>query len=430
MKLVCFAVGSLAAVACSSPSTQKTGADPVPAQRGEQLRSQQNQVAAAGTKTAPAQATKPVAPPPDAGPPPPPPITAPPADQVMAEVDEKDVAKGKWWKFGGTYFRVWGTTATGSQPKSVCVSHDGKRVYVTNTGYHDHHNVSRFDPITLKEEAYDKFPGNAIESMVSPDDSVVWVSNFYHKEVLELDGESLEVKRRFSVQGMPKHFDITPDHKTLWISNWASGTTSIVDLASGKAVEHVEVGKQPRGTAVLNSGKKVYVTNFGSHSVSVIDAATHKVIKNIETNCRAPRHADVTADDTVLVTCYGGHELLVIDSDKDEIVRRLDVGDGPKTVEISKDQRFAYTADYRGGTMSMVDLKTWEVLIVPLPTVKTSGLAVTDDDRRIYATGWSARNLMVIERLMPGDQPVAEHGPMRAGKHCWQMPKSDCSKYP
>ena len=52
------------------------------------------------------------------------------------------------------------------------------------------------------------------------------------------------------------------------------------------------------------------------------------------------------------------------------------------------------------------------------------------DDRRIYATGWSARNLMVIERLMPGDQPVTEHGPMRAGKHCWQTPKSDCFKYP
>jgi YVTN family beta-propeller protein len=429
-----FALVLLAA--CSSPPNQGDS-DPGPKAAAPKTETQKSQVvgSAAAESPGPEVAETEVEPePPKAEepppPPPPPPIIDPPADQVMNKITLKGVEKAKWWKFGGTYFRLWGTAFTGSQPKGVSVTSDGKKIFVTNTGFHNHNNVTLFEPTELKRITEANFKGNAIESLISPDDSVLWVSNFYHSEVLELDTEDLSVKRRFDVENMPKHMDITPDHKELWIANWASDSVSVVDIASGKAVATIEVGDQPRGTGVLNSGKKVYVTNFGDRSVNVFDRAERKVIKTIDAGCRAPRHIDVAADDRVFVSCYGGHEVFVIDSEKDEIIKRLDVGNGPKTIVISNDQKFAYTADYRGATMSLIDLETWETLVVPLPTFKTSGLTIGSDDRRIYLTGWTARNLMVVERLMPGDQPQKEHGPMRAGKVCRQKPKSDCYKYP
>jgi YVTN family beta-propeller protein len=359
-----------------------------------------------------------------------PPIVAPPDDRIAKRITMQNVEKNLWIPFGGTYFRLWGTAFTGSQPKGVSVSPDGSKVFVTNTGFHDHKNVSRFDPATLKIVVESDFPGNAIESLVAPEGDVIWASNFYHKEVVELDTEKLKVKRRFKVQNVAKHFALSPDGTKLWISNWASDTTSVVDRASGEAEAHIAVGQQPRGTAITHDGKKVYVTNFGGKSVSVIDAVERKVVKTIATPCKAPRHAAVTADDRILVSCYGDTSVLVIDSKTDEIVKRVTVGNGPKTIAVAHDQRFAYTADYRGATMSIIDLATWDVLILPIPTVKTSGLFVDHDDRRIYATGWSSRNLMVFERLMPGDTPGTDLGPQGFGAVCRQSPKSDCLKYP
>jgi len=250
--------------------------------------------------------------------------------------------------------------------------------------------------------------------------------------MLELDTGDLHVARRFAVEDVPKHFAVDPDVRRLWVSNWEKGTVSVVDIRTGKAGAAIQVGKEPRGTAITRDGKKVYVTNFGSRTISVIDAAAEKVTKTIDTpDCHAPRHADVDAQERVFVTCYSGHQVLVIDSKTDEVVKTIEVGEGPKTIAISHDQRFAYTANYKDHSMSIIDLGDWKVLTVPLPTYKTSGLAVSPDDRRIYLTGWSARNLMVIDRLMPGDQPSTKLGPQGWGKVCRQKTLTDCTqKFP
>ena len=357
------------------------------------------------------------------------PEAPPPATSTVKKPTLESISANKWFPFGGTYFRLWGTAFTGSQPKGVSVSPDGARVFVTNTGYHDKKNVDRFDPATLKVVATAEFKGNAIESVVSPRGDVIWVSNFYHNEMLELSTDDLRVTRRFTVEDVPKHFAVDPDLRRMWVANWEKGTVSVVDIRTGKSSEAIAVGREPRGTAVTPDGRKVYVTNFGSKNISVIDAAGRKVVKTIETpDCKAPRHADAAADGRVFVTCYGGSQVIVIDSKTDEVVKRVTVGLGPKTIAVSRDQKFAYTADYKGHGMSIIDLTTWKVLVIPLPAYKTSGLAVAPDDRRVYLTGWSSRNLMVIDRLMPGEQPAAERGPQGWGKVCRQPTLEQCER--
>ena len=258
------------------------------------------------------------------------------------------------------------------------------------------------------------------------------MSNFYHNEMLELSTDDLRITRRFTVEDVPKHFAVTPDLKSLWVANWEKGTVSVVSVKSGKSSAPIAVGKEPRGTTITRDGKKAYVTNFGSDDISVIDIAKHALLTTIETpECNAPRHADVAADNRIFVSCYGGKEVIVIDSKTDKVIKKVTVGLGPKTIAVSHDQRFAYTADYKGHGMSIIDLSSWEVLVVPLPTYKSSGLAVAPDDSRVYLTGWSARNLMVIDRLQPGADPAAKKGPQGWGKVCRQPKLTDCTeKFP
>jgi YVTN family beta-propeller protein len=356
-------------------------------------------------------------------------ITPPPGELLISSLDLKSVEKNLYIPFGDTYFRLWGGAPTGSQPKGVSLSPDGASVFVTNFGQNASKNVFRYDPETLEVKAKAKFPGNAIESVVSADGARLYVSNFDNQEMLELDAETLAINRRFKVGNMPKHFALSKDEAMIYVSNWGSGTVSFLELESGKEVGSVVVGANPRGTAVTHDGKRLYVANFGSDTVSVIDVATQTALKTIAT-AHAPRHITISKDDKkVYVSCYGDTKVHVIDAATDEIERTVEVGAGPKTIELSKDEKFFYTADYRGNTMSIVNTQTWETLILPVPTVKTSGLAVSPDDRRIYLTGWDSINLLVFERMLPGDVPSAL-GPKAPGATCNRATKQECLEFP
>jgi YVTN family beta-propeller protein len=334
---------------------------------------------------------------------------------------------GDWLAHAGGHFRVWGGTQAGSQPKSVQVAASGA-VYVANTGFHDRDNVDRWDPVTLETVATAQFKGNAIEQVLSPDQKTLYVSNFYHEEILALDAQTLRVRRRYRAGKVPKHLTVSDDGARMFVSNWDDDTMTIIDLAGGKTAT-VAVGNEPRGTVLSRDQATVYVVNFSSDDVSVIDAATRTVKKTIaaaDLGCDAPRHAAVTRDDAhVLVTCYHEREVVVIDRRTDTVERRVEVGKGPKTIDVSFDGRFAYTADYKGHSMTVIDLATWQAKTIPLPVWRASGLAVAPDDRRIYVTGWDSRNLVVVERWLPGDTP----GPLSAKQtqgRCLRVPRTGC----
>ena len=347
-----------------------------------------------------------------------------------AEITLATVMANQWVAFGGTYWRLWGGVKTGSQPKSVIVRPDGKYVFVNNVGFHDRLNVFQYDPVTLEQKAIAKFPGNAIEQVITADSKTLFVSNFYHKQVVALDTDTLEVIRTYKVKNLPKGMALSPDEKTLYVSNWADDTTSVVDLTTGEAVKHIRVGDRPRGTAITNDGTKLYVGNFLGHSISIIDVAQQKVVKTIAP-CKGPRDAVPTADGKYMMfSCYWQpYHLLAIDTQTDEVVHRTPMGRGPKTLGLSNDQRFAFTANYNNSTMTITDLTSWETLTIPVPTVKTCGLAVSPDDRRVYLTGFDSDNLLVMERLMPGEKP-GPLGPKAPGPICYRSNRADCTKYP
>lgn len=358
------------------------------------------------------------------------PIIPPPDDQIMTKVTLANVRANKWVAFGGTYWRLWGGAKTGSQPKSVVATPDGKWVFVNNVGFHNRKNVYQYDPATLEQKAVATFPGNAIEQVVTSDSRTLFVSNFYHKQVLALDTDTLEVLHTYKVQNLPKGMALSPDEKTLYVSNWAYDSVSVVDLESKKAIEHIKVGDRPRGVGITNDGKKLYVGNFLGHSISIIDTEAMKVIKTIAP-CKGTRDITPTDDGKyMMVSCYWQpYHLLAIDVETDEVVHRTPMGRGPKTLDLSKDQRFAFTANYNNSTMTITDLSTWQTLTIPVPTVKTCGLSVSHDDRRIYLTGFDSMNLLVIERLMPGEKP-GPLGPTAPPPICYRSNKADCTKYP
>src|SRR5437868_4112281 len=88
---------------------------------------------------------------------------------------------------------VQAVAPTGSMPKGVSLSPDGKHAYVTNFGQSESHNIDIFDATTLAHEATINVPGNVVESVLSPDGTTIYASNFLRNSVMFIDVASRKV---------------------------------------------------------------------------------------------------------------------------------------------------------------------------------------------------------------------------------------------
>lgn len=279
--------------------------------------------------------------------------------------------------------------ATGSMPKGAILSRDGKRVYVTNFGQEGRGNVTVLDGETLAAVGVVDAPGVVVEGVLSPDDKTLFVSNFRRSSVLFVDTETLRVTREVKTGANPKVVAITPDGRSLFSANWSARSVTRIDVASGAAVQTLEVGRMPRGMAISSKGA-LFVANFYGDSIDVFEAPAYDKRRRLAV-CKCPRHLALSPDDKILyVSCLHASELHALDPQTGAVLHKVTLGRAPKTVAVSRDGRWVWSADY-GTTrsVSVVDTRDWTARVFPVPGMdRGSGVAVAPDGRHAFVTGW------------------------------------------
>ncbi|MBI5487521.1 MAG: YncE family protein [Deltaproteobacteria bacterium] len=301
--------------------------------------------------------------------------------------------------------RVLERVATAAQPKGVTVSPDGKTLVVTNFGRRTDKNIYFYDAETLELTAQiDLESANVVESVWAPDGNTVYVSDFRNNQVMFIDPATHEIRQKVDVESEPKILVLTPDGSKLFASCWAHGYVSAVDTATGEVLGKVRVGTQPRGMAVSPDGTKLYVGNHGSHDLHEIDIATLTVTRQADLVARSfPRHMLINrAGDRLYISSIGKRAIYVVSTDTLEIVDRIGVGECPKTIVFSPDEKWLYAADYCSHEVSVVDLETLGARQVAIPDInQPSGLAINADGTRLWVTGWSSAELVALEIYDP-----------------------------
>jgi DNA-binding beta-propeller fold protein YncE len=324
-------------------------------------------------------------------------------------------------RVGGDTFIIWDYSRTGIMPKGASISPDGKRLYVTNFGRREGKNISVFDAEPLRHRRNYSYPGNAIESVVSPDGRALFATNKIGGTLDAVDTEKGALIKRYPVGGFPKFILLDTPRNQVYLSLWTANKVARLSLASGR-VDRLDHGERhPRGLALSQDGKLLFVANNGGRHVTVIDTAEFKVKKRVRVPGR-PRHATLSRDGRyVYVAAMGSHALGVINVKKLRLVRFIYVGNRPKSIEESYDGRFVYTANYGGHSMTVVDTGTWRVKELPLDLHKSSGLVVHPSDRYIYVTGWCSNDVWAVRRFKEGEEverPATSHPRRRVCREC------------
>lgn len=286
---------------------------------------------------------------------------------------------------------VQAVASTGSMPKGVSLSPDGKHAYVTNFGQADGKNIDIYDAETLEHEATINVPGNVVESVLSADGSTIFASNFLRNSVQFVDLKTRRVTREISVGLHPKILVPSPDGKFLFAANWSGQSVSQIEIATGKVLRTLPTtGLNPRGMAMTRGGV-LYAANFNSSSIDVFRGPELSERHTLKV-CPIPRHLTLPPDERLLfISCYHDSMLHAVDVESEKIVHTLHVGSSPKSIEVSRDGRWVWSADYGKETnsVSVVDTTDWTARVYRVPGMdRGSGLTIYPDGKHALVTGW------------------------------------------
>jgi len=307
---------------------------------------------------------------------------------------------------------------TGSMPKGATLSHDGTRFFVTNFGQRDTKNVTIYDARTLAIVDQLDVPGIICESALSVDGKTLFISNFSRNSVMFVDLATRKMTHEIKAGQHPKILVASPDGKSVFAANWMGKSVTQIDVATGTVVRTLDVGKQPRGMAMSKAGI-LYVANFYSDTIDVFEG------KDLEKNhhfavCKCPRHLALSPDDkTLYISCLNFSQLHAMDVAKETVEHRVQIGTAPKSIAVSNDGRYVYSADYgESRSLSVVDTSDWTARVFPIPAMdRGSGVAVTPDGKHALVTGWYDGHVYLVGFEGTGGHPEDSKKRMRK----WQF---------
>ncbi len=291
---------------------------------------------------------------------------------------------------------------TGSMPKAVTVSPDGKHLVVTNFGFWTKHNLYWYDPQTLKKIDETDFgkKGNAVESVFSPDSKTLYVSNFNENSVEIVDVATRKVTKTVDVGLRPKIVVLSHDGARLMVANWDSYSATIYDTKDWKQLFKLKANEHPRGMAMTKTGK-VYIAGFEGDELDIYEGANYETHKKLHA-CKHVRHMVLSPDHkTLYLSCYYLGQLGVWDIETDKMKKLVQIGQEPKSSAVSVDGRWVFVANFGNpdaDSVSIIDTTDWKHRNIKVPKMDQGcGLDIAPDQSRIWVTGWNSRTLDTIE---------------------------------
>jgi DNA-binding beta-propeller fold protein YncE len=339
---------------------------------------------------------------------------------------DKDQKVSMWLDPEGQLHHELGTFKTGSAPKQVAFTPDGREIWVTLLGGP---GVEVFSAATRKRLARIKLGSHgSVEVIFNRAGTRVYVSQMETASVYEIDRVARKVLRRLPTKGTwTKVITLSPDERTLYAANWSSNDVSEIELGSGKVRRRLDTVATPRGLYVTPDSKRLYVAGYEQGELQRFDLASGRAKVLLRTG-GAIRHLVGDADGAKLYADdMAKSDAWVVDL-ATERVRKLGETDAePNSIDLSPDGRVLYVSN-RGrngsnyylpgpewGSVLAVDTGTGRYLDAIVGGNQTTGLDVSPDGRLLAFSDFLDNRVTVY--AVPVWERLAAGGGGRAGAH-------------
>ncbi len=183
------------------------------------------------------------------------------------------------------------------------------------------------------------------------------------------------------------------------------------DAASGKLEAKVATGKKPHEFALSADRRFAYVTNYGAdtytetqpggNTITVIDLKERRAAGEISLGSHTRPHGiERGKSGRFYVTTDFPAALLVVDGAKRKVLHAIPLtGKLPHMVQLSADERQAWTADAGSATVTVVDLKARRVRTRIEVGGVPMGLALTPDEKTLFVATRTANMVVAVDAV-------------------------------
>jgi YVTN family beta-propeller protein len=260
--------------------------------------------------------------------------------------------------------KVVATIPVAAGPHGMGVSPDGKSIYVSGDGASTVSVIDAASDRVVKEIEVGKAPhGLAVTS----DGRQVVVAVYGEDKVSIVDSATREVVGSVPV-AKPHNVAIHPDGRTAYVASQEPGKFALVavDLQQRVVLRSMPLDKTPRALEFSPDGKALYFTQAGLNALVVLDTASGRVVTQIPVGA-SPHYANFTRDGKYgLVVSQGPNELTTFHPSSNTVDEVIRVGKLPHWVTASQDGTEAYVSNEGSNDVSIVDLKSGNVVTVPV----------------------------------------------------------------
>lgn len=283
----------------------------------------------------------------------------------------------------GTDFAVLGTIAVGKRPRGIHASPDGQTVYVALSG-----SPIRGPP-RLDEKGVP----------IPDDDDDAEDADKTADGIGVIDVATRKLTGKISVGSDPEEFSLSKDGKQLYVTNEDVKTASVVDIATARVEHIIPVTEEPEGVTTTPDGRQFYVTCEAGGDIFVVDTSTYAIVAQFKVVGR-PRTVDFIPGTGIgFIPSETTGELNVIDTAKPGVLKTitLPAGSRPMSVKVAPDASKVFLSNGRGGTVTVFDARTYEMLDTIKVGTRPWGIGISPDGRFLYAANGPSNDVSVVD---------------------------------
>lgn len=273
------------------------------------------------------------------------------------------------------------------------------------------------------------FWGKPVEATFSHNGRYLWVS-FYRRSfddnasspsaVAIIDTTTDKIVRVMPTGPLPKMLATSPDNHYVAVTHWGDNTVGLIDIASDNPMNFRYVwhsvidyklamnfgadvnrdsqcGNCLRGTVFTPDSKKLLVGKMGGNGIAVLDIPNRQYLGTITGSMLNVRHLVINHGKLIISTNKNGTVQSASLDDifnkpfKDGILnytnwRSVFVGSGVRTIDVSDDGRYIFSAVNDVANVSVIDASTMKVVGVLDVSKFPVGMALSPDQNTLVVT--------------------------------------------
>ncbi len=174
----------------------------------------------------------------------------------------------------------------------------------------------------------------------------------------------------------PLGIALSPNGSVVYVTDFEHNRLMVIDLATRRVVRAIPVGAGPSAIAVTPDGARAYVVDATSGEVTPVDLRSGRSLAPLRTGAHVAQIAVTPNGTMALVSDLLRNTVVPIDLRTGAVLAPIRVGTGPGPIAVSPDGSTAYVSDYGSDSVTPIDLTTLKALKALPAGREPTGIAV------------------------------------------------------